>query len=216
MSNREARVIAERDRARIWRELARRSERGDFAALRLRAVATLCVDTGLRLAEVIALNLEQLVEDTAARAPRFASSFVLRREQSKRKERGALIQVPKSTRQALRAYVLEAHRREWITGPPWRGPLLVTMKGPQVGHHQRPSDRAIQKGWQSWQRSIGIVDPYRFHDMRHTAITRWSEETTDPYVVAQLARHRDIRTTSDYVHRSPARLAELAERASRK
>lgn len=213
--NRAARAISDVDRRRIWTALDAHSTAGDFIAIRGRAIATLVIDTGLRLSELLALNIEQLVEDPTARAPRILGTFDLRATQAKN-SKAASMAVPKRARDAIRVYLLELRRREWIKAPPWRGPLWIVHKSRVQGKHPRLSKRAAQTAWSTWQKRAGIHDPYRFHDLRHTAITRWADSTDNAFSVAELARHSDVKTSMRYVHGAPDRLREIAERASRK
>jgi integrase len=192
------------------------------------ALVLLAVDTGLRLAEALRLDLADVMENENVRAPKIRPSFYLTKQKAKGRAndkragyRGytsaRLIHFPKRVRVALRRYVLELAAREWITTA--SGPLWLTVRGGRNRSsgpwRTRISKRAVQADWQKWQRKAGIRDPYRWHDLRHTATTRWGEATSDPFAVAKLAGHNDLRTALRYVHKSPERLAQIAETASR-
>lgn len=220
--NRRARPVLDEDRRRIWASLEAHAGAGNFSALRTLAIASLVHDCGLRLAEVLALRVEQVTERGASSAaPRFVATFHLSDEQAKGRadtedRRGyssaRVVALPKRVRAVLGRYLRELRRRKWIKGT--RGPLWITIKGRGESAHVEPSERAIQAAWAAWQRRAGVADPYRFHDLRHTAITRWTENTEDVYAVAMLAGHGDVRTTLGYKHSSPKRLASIVERAS--
>lgn len=216
--------MPEADRRRVLASLDAHAATGSFNAIRTRALALLTIDTGLRLSEVLLLRLDQLVEPDSGRGLRIVSSFELEKTQAKgRKRRGeragytssGVINVPRRARTALAAYLREAKRRGWMKAPPWRGAVWLTIKGKNEKAHRQLSKRAAQASWTEWQTRSGIVEPYRFHDMRHSAITRWAETTDDPFTVAALARHSDVKTTMRYVHSAPAKLREVAERAAR-
>lgn len=51
----------------------------------------------------------------------------------------------------------------------------------------------------------------RFHDLRHTAITRFQEKTNDLVMTRDFARHTNIRTTSRYLHANPLKILEAME-----
>ncbi len=236
MGNRKARAITDRERTAIWTTLDVHSSSGDFGALRMRAIATLVVDTSLRLSEVLSLDLSQLLEDMSAKAaPRVVSSFYLRKQQAKGRptkkatkgkkgepekpaRRGytseRTVTIPRRARDAVRAYLRALREREWIKKGPWKGTPWITIKGRGESKHARPSKRTVQAAWHAWQKRAGIVDPYRFHDLRHTAITRFASAESDVFAVAEAAGHGDVRTTQKYVHTSPAKLRAMAETAS--
>jgi integrase len=44
------------------------------------------------------------------------------------------------------------------------------------------------------------IEGFRFHDLRHTASTRMGEAGVDPFTIAAIMGHKDIKTTSSYTH----------------
>ena len=44
------------------------------------------------------------------------------------------------------------------------------------------------------------IEGLRFHDLRHTTATRMGEAGIDPFTIAQILGHKDIRTTVGYTH----------------
>lgn len=220
--NRRARPVLDADRKRIWSTLEAHSAAGDFGALRMLAIASLVHDGGLRLAEVLALTIEQITDNAPAnRAPRFVSMFHLTETQAKgRKKNGDRrgytsarpVVLPKRVREILGRYCRELRRRKWIRA--WRGSLWITIKGRGEAAHRQLSERALQAAWTTWQGRAGVADPYRFHDLRHTAITRWAAASDDAFAVANLAGHSDVGTTLGYTHASTQRLASIVEKAA--
>lgn len=217
--NRPARVITDADRRRLWATFDAFAKAGNIGAMRTRALVLLTADTGLRLREVLSLRLEQLIENPSARAPRIVSEFHLAESQAKgrkktRDRRGytsaRLVLVPRRAREALLSYLRAMRAREAF--PRWEGSPWITISGTKPG--SVPKQRAIQDAFTVWQGRAGIRDPYRWHDLRHTAITRWARASSDVFAVAELAGHRSVRTTQGYVHQEPARLARIAESAS--
>lgn len=61
------------------------------------------------------------------------------------------------------------------------------------------------------------LEDLRFHDMRHTAATRMGEAGVDPFTIAAIMGHKDIKTTSEYTHATIAakRAAVVALQQSR-
>lgn len=224
MANRPARAINDTDRRRIFRELETHARAGNMSALRTLAIVQLTADTGLRLSELLALDCSQLLEDPKSTRPRIVSSFYLETKQAKGRRSSATskgytsagqIQIPKRSRAAVLAYLRALRSRGWLRT--WRGsPWITCKRGPSgATSHHAVKQRAVQLLWSEWQKRAGIRSPYRWHDLRHTAITRWSRTPgADVFSVAELARHRNVRTTQRYVHADPARLAAIAQQAS--
>lgn len=223
--NRAARVITDAHRRAIFRTLDAHAKAGSFSAIRTRAFARLQLEAGLRLDEVLALELAQLAENwsaawTTKRGPRIVSTFYLRRDQAKGRDdddgRGysseRMVRLAKAVRGDVAAYLAELHAKGWLEDRP-DAPVWITIKGRGEERHSLIGERAIQAAWHTWQARAGIVDAYRTHDLRHTALTRWSENG-DAFAVAELAGHRDVRTSARYVHKSPRRLAEIVERGA--
>lgn len=57
----------------------------------------------------------------------------------------------------------------------------------------------LKTQWRRSKRSSGVND-FRFHDTRHTALTRLVRETGNLKLAQQLAGHSDIATTAKYAH----------------
>jgi integrase len=57
--------------------------------------------------------------------------------------------------------------------------------------------------WRTWhkiQLSSWGFHAYRFHDLRHTAITNYYIQTRDIWRTKLFARHLDLQTTQKYIH----------------
>lgn len=69
----------------------------------------------------------------------------------------------------------------------------------------RPSDLIFpvsrQVAYNVWQRLMALaqVRPVKMHALRHSAVTRWLEQTQDLAFARALARHTNLQTTSQYV-----------------
>jgi integrase len=77
-----------------------------------------------------------------------------------------------------------------------------------VGRRRRSASKlAVSTLWKLWhdaQRGSGVAPPlFRFHDLRHTAITRFYLLTRDIEKTRMFARHRSIATTQIYTHIRP-------------
>src|SRR5258708_4466039 len=51
----------------------------------------------------------------------------------------------------------------------------------------------------------GKVFNFRFHDLRHTAATRLADAGADPFVIAEILGHSDLRMTKRYTHATDQR-----------
>ena len=63
--------------------------------------------------------------------------------------------------------------------------------GGRVNDVGRQFERAVTKA--------GVVD-FHFHDLRHTAATRMADAGADPFTLAAILGHSDIRMTARYAH----------------
>lgn len=223
--NRPGRPIAERDRRALLEELDAWSSKGRFAAVRDRALYVLCLTTAIRLAEALRLDLEDVIERPTQARPRIVSQFYLSRAKAKGEPKSAKragytsarsIYLPEPARRAIALYLAEAKRRGWIPCAPWSGPLFLTVKGRGKAGHTRLAKRTAQAHFRAWQERARIVDAYRFHDLRHTALSRLAGASNgDVHTVAVLAGHTNPAQTLTYLHSNPERLAALTEKAAR-
>lgn len=182
--------------------------------MRTRALVLLMWGSALRVSEALALEVGQVLQSppaSAARIGRIRGTGYLRATQSKRGCGEGPFVITKGARSALRPYLVEAFKRGWLPLEDLAGPLFITAKG---GSHGRVGKRAAQTSWRQVQDRASVLEPYRFHDLRHDAVTRVSNRAGgDAYKVAAFARLQDIRTTAVYVHSDPVVLSKLAELA---
>lgn len=223
------RAIDDRERNRILSTLTKWAAGGSFYALRTRALILLVWGSALRLSEALALDVAQVLEQPdRAELGRIRGSSLVRPEQAKGRRQGehrwhsgGTFVITSPAAKALRAYLAEAIARGWITLPAQpRDPLFITVKGGRTKgapSRERLGSRAAQRSWVDTQQRAGIVDLYRFHDLRHDALTRMGDASNgNVFKVAAFGRLRDIRTAQRYVHTSAGSLAELAELAARR
>ncbi|MGV1080685.1 MAG: tyrosine-type recombinase/integrase [Candidatus Nanopelagicales bacterium] len=220
------RALAPDDRKRILHTANEWARSGSFTGLRTRAFVHLALGSGLRLKELCALNLTQVLDRTA-RGWRLRSQAYLLAPQSKGRRNGARkkwdsagsFYLTKNTRTALTLYLREARKRGWIEWPPAADtPLFVTVKGRGsddngADHHVRLSHRTAQHAWTLLQARARVTEPYGVHCLRHEALSRFADACGgDSFKVAKFGRC-DLRTALRYVHLSPAELERVAERA---
>jgi integrase len=69
---------------------------------------------------------------------------------------------------------------------------------------------ALNRYWYPAVKRAGIED-FRFHDLRHTCLSRLAMKGADFYAIQRLARHRRPEMTMRYAHLSPGHLRTVAE-----
>ena len=214
MRNRPGKPLTPEDRNAIRAALDKSAAKGNFAAIRLRALVFLTWCSGLRLAESTALQLRQMLEGVGPRRWRIVSRATLRADQAKR-ARARRFYVPREARTAIRMYIDAARKKNLITipGKP-DAPLFVATKHKTKG--QKIAERTIEIQWQALQKKTGILDPYRWHDLRHEAASRFAQHAATAYQVRDFLGVRSLATASIYVHSDQDDILEIAEKAAHK
>jgi integrase len=218
------RALTKLDRDRIVAELNRWAAGGSFLALRTRAFVFLAMSSALRTKELLALDVQQVLEDPKHRRTwRVRGDAYLRAAQSKGRRVGTRtwasagqFVITKRARAALRAYIADCVARGWMTLPPAPGaPLFIAHSSTTGKGHPRIMRGTAQHAWHEAQQRAGLQRDvqYGVHCLRHDALTRMADRTRDPFKVSKYGRV-SIETAQRYVHTSPAAIAELAELAS--
>jgi integrase len=131
----------------------------------------LAIHTGLRKSELLRLRRSEVDFDQNE----------IRRQTSKNKRRRAVRM--NSVVRDLLTEILAAHDHEYVFTKPRTGRPYTDVK----------------KGWRAVLAEIGIEDLH-WHDLRHTATTRMGEAGIDPFTIAALLGHSDLRLTGRYTH----------------
>jgi integrase/recombinase XerC len=170
----------------------------DALAIRDRAFMELFYSSGLRLDELVTLDLGQL--DLADRTVRVLGKG--------RKVR--IVPVGRKAVEALRAWLLE---RAALAAPDETA-VFVGKNGGRLMH------RAIQLRIAYWARRKGLPSHVHPHLFRHSFATHLLESSKDLRGVQELLGHADISTTQIYTHLDFAHLARTYDashpRAKRK
>lgn len=155
---------------------------------RERALLLLLACCGLRRGELLALDVADLDADLSQ----------LRVRQGKGAKDRA-VPVPGQCRGVLRGYLDTVHSGS--------GPLFVTRKGTRLGvtGFNRIFQRVLRR---AGLEAAGITP----HGLRHTYATHLLRGRADIEVVRTLLGHRDIRTTSRYLHADDEGRREAVER----
>lgn len=204
-----------------WRfmksSLKRWTASGSYVGTRTQALILLCAGTGLRLSEAISLDLQQLlVEPRKANSWQIKTRCFLRQDQIKGKKEGAWFFIPEKIKPALRDYIRLSRRLGWIKFPLRETPVFFTYKNTgRSNSGERLSGRTAQYDFKKLQKMAGILETYRFHDLRHTYQTNLRKAGNgDPYVIAQAARLRSIETTLRYQHTDSEEVESLIRKGA--
>ncbi|PWG63418.1 tyrosine recombinase XerC [Sediminicurvatus halobius] len=167
------------------------AERDDSLACRDRALFELVYGSGLRLAEVAALD----VADVAGGS---AELRVLGKG-----ARTRVVPVGRHARAALQVWLHHRHGLAGVEQPA----LFVSRRGGRLSH------RAIQQRLTALARRRGLDRPVHPHMLRHAFATHLLESSGDLRAVQELLGHADIGTTQIYTHLDFQHLAEVYDRA---
>jgi integrase len=152
-------------------------------------IISLALGTGLRLAEIVGLDVGDVF--AADGAPRVR---VRVRAAIAKGGRAADVFLPDRLVAKLRRYWRwKRERGEELTPG---APLFANQS------RRRISKRRVQHAWTGWQRRAGFDRTYGFHALRHTAVTNVYRASRDLFLAQRFARHVSPLTTTVYTHPS--------------
>jgi integrase/recombinase XerC len=154
-----------------------------------RALIELLYASGLRVSELVSLDLGQVNLDSGEIRVRGKGD----------KERMVLIGKPAA--QALTTY-LEYGRRQLLGGRPGFA-LFTNRRGGRL------SGRSVQRLLSKYGRQAGIGQPVHPHLLRHTFATHMLDGGADLRVVQELLGHADLVSTQIYTHVSGRRARQV-------
>ena len=151
-------------------------------------IYSLALGTGLRLAEIVGLNVGDVYFPDGK--PR--NRVRIRSEIAKGGRAGDVF-LPDAVVAKLRMFWAHKAARREGTGP--QDPLLCSQSRVRI------SKRRVQFAWRTWQQKAGFDWLYSFHTIRHTRITTVYRLSRDLFLAQRFARHVSPLTTS-YTHPS--------------
>lgn len=156
-------------------------------------IFSLALGTGLRLGELVGLNVGDLYFPDGRPRQRVR----VRPEIAKRCMAGNLF-LPDALGPKLEAFWrFKVGRGE---GLDHQAPLLCGLS------RRRISPRRIQILFRDWQERAGFDRLYCFHTLRHTAVTNVYRASRDLFLAQRFARHASPLTTTIYTHPSDEEL----------
>ena len=158
-------------------------------------IYSLALGTGLRLAEIVGLD----VGDVYTPEGRPRNRLRIRPEIAKGGRTGDVF-VPHALVGKLRKFwVHKARRRE---GLQVGDPLFCSQSRVRI------SKRRVQFAFRTWQAKAGFDRLYPFHALRHTAVTNVYRASRDLFLAQRFARHVSPLTTTVYTHPGDEELFE--------
>ena len=162
----------------------------DLLTRRDRAMLELLYSSGLRLAELVGLDLADI--DLADRTVRVTGKRAKQR----------IVPVGRKAVSAL---------RDWLGA---RGNLAGDTQAVFVAQHgRRIGERSVQRRVAHWARRQGIDARVYPHLFRHSCATHVLESSRDLRGVQELLGHADIATTQIYTHLDFQHLAQIYDEA---
>ncbi len=157
--------------------------------LRDRAILELLYSSGLRVGELVGLNLNQLNSDLG----------IARVMGKGRKER--IVPVGVKAIEALKAYLED---RGVFRG---EGPIFVNSFGGRL------TTRSVGRLIKKYTRHSGIFRKVSPHSLRHTFATHLLDAGADIREIQEMLGHSSLSTTQRYTHVSMGKLMEVYDRA---
>jgi site-specific recombinase XerC len=161
----------------------------------------LALGTGLRLAEIVGLN----VGDVYSQEGRPRNRLRVRPEIAKGGRTGDVF-LPDALVVKFRKFLNYKARKEEGLHP--RDPLLCSQSRVRI------SKRRIQFAFRTWQVKAHFDRLYPFHALRHTAVTNVYRTSRDLFLAQRFARHVSPLTTTIYTHPSDQEMWEKVRNLS--
>ncbi|MBW2588762.1 MAG: site-specific integrase [Deltaproteobacteria bacterium] len=152
-------------------------------------VISLALGTGLRLREIVGLNVGDVFNGNGR--PRIR--IRIRAEIAKRGRAGDVFLPHKLVTKLKRFWNWKRRNGECVGS---NAPLFCAQSG------RRISKRRVQFAWREWQKKAGFDRLYGFHSLRHSSVTNVYRATRDLFLAQRIARHASPLTTTIYTHPS--------------
>jgi integrase len=168
--------------------------RASAGNVRDHTIISLALGTGLRLAEIVGVNVGDIF--TPDGTPRMR---VRVRATIAKGGRAADVFLPDRLITKLKRFWRWKRGRGEDLSPD--APLFANQSGHRI------SKRRVQFAWATWQRRAGFDRVYSFHALRQTAVTNVYRASRDLFLAQRFARHASPLTTTVYTHPSDQEMA---------
>jgi integrase len=156
-------------------------------------IFSVALGTGLRLGEIVGLNVGDVFFDDGTPRTRVR----LRREIAKGGRAGDVFLPDALVAKLARFWLYKQARRERLDPS---APLFCNQG------RRRISRRRVQVLFRAWQLVAGFSRLYNFHCLRHSAVSQVYRATHDLFLAQRFARHASPLTTTIYTHVSDEEL----------
>ncbi len=163
----------------------------NFLQSRDRAMLELFYSSGLRLAELVSLDLPEL-------DLRDASVTVTGKGNKSR-----TLPVGREAVKALNSWL----RQRSLSAPPGEKAVFITARGKRISH------RAVQERLKQLSLRQGMDNPVHPHMLRHSFASHMLESSSDLRLVQEMLGHANISTTQIYTHLDFQHLARVYDQA---
>jgi len=160
-----------------------------------RAILEVLYSTGMRVSELVGLNLEDVD---------FLGEVIHIRGKGK-KER--ICPIGSSALQAIQNYI-EYRNKRMLNDPGFDGKVLFANK-----HGKRLSTRSVRRKMDKYLREAGLDPSISPHTLRHSFATHMLNNGADLRSVQELLGHQSLSTTQVYTHVSTSRMKEQYQQA---
>ena len=150
-------------------------------------IISLALGTGLRLAEIVGLNVGDVFAPNGTPRTRVR----IRKEIAKGRRAADVFLPDRLAPKFRRLWRLKNARGEDLSAT---AALFCNQSG------RRISKRRVQHAWSQWQKVAGLDRTYPFHALRHTAVTNVYRASRDLFLAQRFARHVSPLTTTIYTH----------------
>ena len=174
--------------------LLKQPDEKSFPGLRDKSILELFYATGIRVGELVNLNIEDVSFDER----------LVKIEGKGKKER--IVPMNKSSTNALSKYMKEREKiqKNVIVR---RAPLFINFR------FQRITDRGIRNILTKYLIKGKIFKSISPHSLRHTFATHLLDADADLRIIQELLGHSSLSTTQKYTHMSTGRLMEIYDKA---
>jgi len=162
-------------------------------------IFSLALGTGLRLGEIVGLNVGDVFAPDGTPRVRIR----IRAEIAKGGRAGDVF-LPDRLLPKLRRFWRHKVKRGEGLQP--GDPLFANQS------RRRISKRRVQYAWRTWQKRAGFDRLYPFHAIRHSAVTNVYRASRDLFLAQRFARHVSPLTTVVYTHPSDQEVWERTRR----
>jgi integrase/recombinase XerC len=162
-------------------------------------IYSLALGTGLRLAEIVGLDVGDVFAPDGTPRVRVRVRAAIAKG-----GRAADVFLPDRLVAKLNTFYRWKRQRGEDISPD--APLSCNQS------RRRISKRRVQLAWATWQRRAGFDRIYGFHALRHTAVTNVYRASRDLFLAQRFARHLSPLTTTVYTHASDQEMAGRVRR----